>query len=361
MKSITNNNNNNSVDSAIVDMQIAFGDRVFSIPLARSGEASLIKLADFGTSTVGMDGLGQSVTVEHFTTLENTAPEFLLLGSAARQSFASDTFALGLCFLHLLTGHEPYEEMMAAVHCPAFLHSKIEAIWSAANNEADDFFVIKQVVESLDPGQDDDDDDVSGEQDSAESECLQDLSEGGEEAGDEEASGGGYGILTDTLYRYVVLFSYFIVQGAQEDSNSSSNSNNNTGANANLQSNSPVWAALLDSLNLTPNLFSHTPHNGNGKKGGAAKRAPKAGSRAECTGQFSADVAEWSLRIGQNARMAAVRQQLQGLGRCVVVLAQHLLLFDHFSVPREPREAAANASFWGSPRKLLLTFPLRPG
>ena len=56
-----------------------------------------------------------------FTTLENTPPEFLICGSAARQAFSADTFPLGLATLHLLTGQEPYEELLVDVRCPAYL------------------------------------------------------------------------------------------------------------------------------------------------------------------------------------------------------------------------------------------------
>ena len=61
-----------------------------------------------------------------FTTLENTPPEFLICGSAARQAFSADTFPLGLATLHLLTGQEPYEELLADVRCPAYL----KQIWA---------------------------------------------------------------------------------------------------------------------------------------------------------------------------------------------------------------------------------------
>jgi hypothetical protein len=66
----------------------------------------------------------------HYTTLENTAPEQLLLGAAngsngsadeggtekvmvsAVSSFEADSFQLGLCMLHLYTGDAPYEELL---------------------------------------------------------------------------------------------------------------------------------------------------------------------------------------------------------------------------------------------------------
>ena len=53
-----------------------------------------------------------------FTTLENTPPDFLLLGTMARQDYSADMFGLGLCWLHLLTGRAPYEELMDSLQCP---------------------------------------------------------------------------------------------------------------------------------------------------------------------------------------------------------------------------------------------------
>lgn len=63
-----------------------------------------IKLADYGTADSNVDSLGKPVALDQFTTLENSPVEFLLEGDAAVQSFASDTFSLGLCLLHLFTG-----------------------------------------------------------------------------------------------------------------------------------------------------------------------------------------------------------------------------------------------------------------
>lgn len=63
-----------------------------------------IKLADYGTAESNAETLGKPVALDQFTTLENTPIEFLLEGDAAEQSFAADTFSLGLSLLHLFTG-----------------------------------------------------------------------------------------------------------------------------------------------------------------------------------------------------------------------------------------------------------------
>ena len=40
--------------------------------------------------------------------------------------FSSRSFIFpGLCALHLLTGQEPYEELLRNVHCPDYLKSQV--------------------------------------------------------------------------------------------------------------------------------------------------------------------------------------------------------------------------------------------
>lgn len=43
-----------------------------------------------------------------------------------------DTWCLGLCAVHLLTGDAPYEEVMADVHCPTSLATDLAAAWSGS-------------------------------------------------------------------------------------------------------------------------------------------------------------------------------------------------------------------------------------
>eukprot|EP01035_Chromulina_nebulosa_P018394 gene18394-24095_t len=125
-----------------------FGNNVYSLPFT-SKDNYLVKLADFGTSVIGSEGLGDPINVEHFTTLENSPPEFYLLGSLAKQGYSADTFSLGLAVLHLFTGLEPYEELLSKVLCPEYLIKKISKIWRAGN-KTNPYNVIKQVIDTLD-------------------------------------------------------------------------------------------------------------------------------------------------------------------------------------------------------------------
>jgi len=132
------------------DHSVVKSDRTFPV---------LVKLADFGTAEVQCEAT--KVAVDHICTLENTPPEFLLVGDAASTGCA-DVFALGLCFLHLLTGSRPYEEILERVTCPIVLKKLLLKIWCDGPN----FTVLNEVLE-------DDSNDI----------------------------------LYDTLYRYFVLFS----------------------------------------------------------------------------------------------------------------------------------------------------------
>ena len=49
----------------------------------------------------------------------------MITGSAARQAYSADTFPLGLSVLHLLTGEEPYEELLKNVLCPLYLKQQV--------------------------------------------------------------------------------------------------------------------------------------------------------------------------------------------------------------------------------------------
>ncbi|OWZ21743.1 Serine/threonine protein kinase [Phytophthora megakarya] len=80
-----------------------------------------VKLADYGAADSNPENLGKPVTMDQFTTLENSPIEFLLEGDAAEQSYAADTFSLAICLLHLFTGSAPYEEILEDVRCPSEL------------------------------------------------------------------------------------------------------------------------------------------------------------------------------------------------------------------------------------------------
>lgn len=116
---------------------------------------SLAMLADFGTSDISPSTLHQPIGRKQYTTLENTPPDFLLLGTRARQDSKADCFALGLCWLHLLTGRAPYEEVLESVACPKELREGLDAAWRAVpacvkrgtNAAADVYAPIRELLE----------------------------------------------------------------------------------------------------------------------------------------------------------------------------------------------------------------------
>ncbi|KAL3916576.1 MAG: hypothetical protein SGILL_005113, partial [Bacillariaceae sp.] len=109
-------------------MRYGLGEHVFALRAPQ--EATVIaKLADYGTAKVDTTSNGQQVTIAQFTTLENTPPDFMILGDEARQGHDHDNFGLGLCMLHLFTGHAPYEEILHGVECPSNLKEELREIW----------------------------------------------------------------------------------------------------------------------------------------------------------------------------------------------------------------------------------------
>lgn len=96
-----------SDDDDDVVLQYYVGATAFELRLPASF-AYWIKMADYGTAESNAETLGKPVALDQFTTLENSPIEFLLAGDAAVQSFAGDTFSLGLSLLHLFTGRCVY-------------------------------------------------------------------------------------------------------------------------------------------------------------------------------------------------------------------------------------------------------------
>jgi serine/threonine protein kinase len=98
---------------------------------APASRAYIVKLADYGTADIDLASLGMPILADNFATLENTPPDFLLLGNGgATQSFAADAFALGLSALHMFTGSMPYEEILEEVECPVKLRRDLTKIWT---------------------------------------------------------------------------------------------------------------------------------------------------------------------------------------------------------------------------------------
>ena len=149
-----------------VVLRYGVGSHVFRLRMDPS-TALICKLADYGTSVMRSETDGQPVTIGQYTTLENAPPDFLILGNTAEQGHGHDCFGLGLCMLHLFTGHAPYEEILDEVVCPGNLKGKLRKIWKQKSHD---------VIQS----------------------AIFDEDEDGQEVEDET--------LFDTLYRYLVLF-----------------------------------------------------------------------------------------------------------------------------------------------------------
>ena len=163
----------NSMGSAI--LRYGLGSHVFALSMPPE-QAVVAKLADYGTANTAVESTGQPVTIAQFTTLENTPPDFMILGDQAKQGHSHDCFGLGLCMLHLFTGHAPYEEIMEDVKCPSGLKKRLRKVWE--NESVKGYDVIRSVV-------------------------LSDVYK--DEAGN-IIEGDPDDTLYDTLYRFLVLF-----------------------------------------------------------------------------------------------------------------------------------------------------------
>lgn len=156
-------------------LRYGLGEHIFSLR-APKDQALFAKLADYGTANIDSSSNGQRVTIAQFTTLENTPPDFLIFGDDARQGHGHDCFGLGLCMLHLFTGHAPYEEILSEVSCPSNLKNELRKIWE--NDEEKLYSVIRSVI-LADVYKDEDGHIIEGEPDE---------------------------VLYDTLYKFLVLF-----------------------------------------------------------------------------------------------------------------------------------------------------------
>ena len=124
-------------------LRYGLGSHIFAVKMP-SSDPFIAKLADFGTANTVPDSNGQPVTMAHFTTLENTPPDFMILGDDATQGHEHDSFGLGLGMLHLFTGFRPYEEILETVKCPPHLKARLRNIWE--NESAGGFSVIRTVI-----------------------------------------------------------------------------------------------------------------------------------------------------------------------------------------------------------------------
>lgn len=199
------------------------------------------------------------------------------MGSGARQSYAADTFPLGLCLFHLLTGYAPYEELLQDVHCPGHLATVLRDIW-LTDDVNSPFHLIHQVVISLD---------------------MSDGSGFDNAVGEEPEN-----VLLDTLYRYMVLFG--LSESFTGDASSCS-----------AYAGSPVWLALFDALDIT-SLHGRFLHKDTGRMQPQLQRFHPSHARRgrgnsvkdECAMQYLRDVQLWSTHIGNHPTMARYSSSL---------------------------------------------------
>jgi serine/threonine protein kinase len=231
--------------SGDVVLRYGLGEHTFALRQKKE-EAIVAKLADYGTANLDSASNGQQVTIAQFTTLENTPPDFLILGDKAQQGHGHDNFGLGLCMLHLMTGHAPYEEIMEDVHCPDNLKRELRKVWE--NEEETDFSVLRSVI-LADCFMDDDGHILEGEPDE---------------------------VLYDTLYKFLVLFGI---------------------------PNEPAFAdsKAMKAIKITLSSDSRRNHS---KKGKAVKRTANDASK------FYRDRRKYSLFQGNNPFIARARETL---------------------------------------------------
>jgi len=207
----------------------------------------------------------------------------LILGSTARQAYSADTFCMGLSFLHLLTGDEPYEVLMEKLKCPRYLAEQLSKYWCDFNNfdVNDPYYLICDLVRSL-------------------------------EYGEEDTEVPGM-VLFDTIYRYVVLF------GGAEDFLASSPFVDN-----------PVWMAIVDALGLDVNEQVEMERNLVSKKKGRGrpKRNDSPTARMESITTYQSDFCRWSIHTGTHPIMVHVQNRLNQLGEGSWRLLDKLTHFD---------------------------------
>lgn len=201
--------------------------------------------------------------------MENTPIEYLLLGSAARQGYSADTFALGLCFFHLITGHEPYEVHASTIVCPTYLKRRLHETWESKDAKYNPFTVIKEVIDSLEP-------ETNPKENASKDICS---------AGD---------VLYDTLYRYMVLFyqpSSFVDAYFDSILNASGKI-------------SAAMTAVCDSLGLRSFAVNESPVEMDRRTRFAkTQQTTHEAEKALARSQFEKDRAEWSLWTGTNKLM----------------------------------------------------------
>jgi len=260
--------NNDAIDGAVhpyTVLRYGIGSHVFGLRMP-SSRALIAKLADYGTANIRPESNGQPITIGQFTTLENSPPDFLISGDAAKQGFGHDSFGLGLCMLHLFTGHAPYEEILEDVTCPVALKRKLKTIWEY--NSSKGYDVIKSVI--LADVYEDEDGMTEGEPDE---------------------------ILYDTLYRYLVLFGI-------PDKKSQ------------FKEGARVWRAITSCLlGPAPEQAAAGPARRSTRRNprGNAAAAVATSTAGPDAAQFEIDCSIYSIANGTDSRIAAARSKLSSM------------------------------------------------
>ena len=251
-------------------LRYGLGSHVFNVRM-RTASAVLAKLADFGTANVRAESNGQPVMIGNFTTLENTPPDFMILGDAATQGYGHDCFGLGLCMLHLFTGHAPYEEILETVRCPPNLKKKLRSIWESKTSNG--YEVIRSVI-LCEVFEDEEGNIIEGEPDET---------------------------LYDTLYRFLVLF------GVPDEK-------------FQWKEGCKVWRAIDSCLGVEDTV------NGSRR---SRRNVPNASTRREGpdVAQYKNDCNMFSIFIGENEHIASARKNLERMNGGMDLLLS-LLSFD---------------------------------
>jgi serine/threonine protein kinase len=236
-----------------VVLRYGFGAHVFAVRMPPN-HSYIVKLADFGTSNVSTTSNGLPVTIAHFTTLENTPPDFLFLGDAAKQGHGHDHFGLGLAMLHLFTGSRPYEEILEDVVCPPNLKKRLRLIWES--EKVNSYSIVRTLI-------------LDGV----------DVDEYGNVEGDRDET------LYDTLYRFLVLFgipdSTFEEKAARR-----------------------VWDAIFDSLSPSARRTASATRP-------LGKSTKKSASNDVTI--YRRDCKKYSIRTGNNKYISRARRALRSL------------------------------------------------
>jgi serine/threonine protein kinase len=232
-------------------LRYGLGSHIFALRMP-SSHPYIVKLADFGTANMMPTSTGLPITIAHFTTLENTPPDFMILGDAAKQGHGHDNFGLGLIMLHLFMGSRPYEEVLEDVKCPSNLKANLRSVWE--DEEVHGYSIIRSLI--FDGVDVDEYGNVEGVLDET---------------------------LYDTLYRFLVLFGIPKVKFQEKLGRL-------------------VWNAIFDALSPSYHVASSARI--------VKKRSRK---KANDVTTFKRDCKKFSIRTGNNLYISRARSALTAL------------------------------------------------